>query len=152
MGIGAHTNVVAILEDDPWRVAEMRACIGLLLVDAEIVVFEVAAEMIAWLHGNLSRSLLISLDHDLPINRGQSHWIDHGTGRQVADFLASQPPTCPVIVHSSNLHYAPGMCFALEDAHWPVTRVFPTDDVEWVRRDWGRAIKRLLHEGWITLS
>src|SRR5256885_15001425 len=102
-------EVVVILEDDPARIAAMRACLTEVLPGTEIVVFEQAQAMIAWLGCNLAQVALISLDHDLPLLDQSGRAIDCGTGRQVADYLASLPPTCPVIVHSSNSFCAPGM-------------------------------------------
>jgi hypothetical protein len=140
---------VAILEDDVNRVREMRACLEEVLPGAGIVVFEVAAEMIAWLGAHLGEVVLISLDHDLPLRDDDGRTVDCGSGREVADFLAPLAPTCPVIVHSSNQYCAPGMYFALKEAGWPVSRVCPMDDLEWVKRDWAARVTRYVLEGWI---
>lgn len=59
--------------------------------------------MIAWLTNNLSSVTLISLDHDLGPNRERKGEVfDPGIGREVVDFLVSQKPTCPVIIHTTN--------------------------------------------------
>ena len=141
--------IIAILEDDPNRVREMRSYLEEALPAAAIIVFEVAAEMIAWLGANLGEVVLISLDHDLPLRDGDGQPLDCGSGREVVDFLASLPPTCPVIVHSSNQYCAPGMYFALKEAGWPVSRVCPMDDLAWVKRDWAARVMRYVLEGWI---
>ena len=143
------TVSVAILEDDSLRIAAMRTCVAEVLPGIEAVFFENAAEMIAWLGERLGHVVLISLDHDLPLRPRDGVVIDCGTGRQVADFLASMPPTCPVIVHSSNDLCAPGMFFALKDAGWPCRRVYPCGDLAWVAASWGKEIQRLLRGGWI---
>ncbi len=122
--MSAVADQVAILEDDPNRITAMRACLTETLPGAEVVVFDDARKMIAWLGQNLGEVVLIALDHDLPLRNHEGKAIDCGTGRQVADYLASVPPTCPVIVHSSNNFFAPGMSFALKDAGWPVSRVY----------------------------
>ena len=144
--------LVAILEDNAGRVAAMRACLADVLPGTEIFVFENAHEMATWLPDHLGDVILISLDHDLPLRDANGHPLDCGTGRQVADFLASLPPTCPVIVHSSNEFCAPGMVFALRDAGWPCNRVYPRDDLEWVRRDWGAKVEQYVRSGWIGAS
>jgi len=141
--------VVAILEDDANRIREMRACLEEVLPGARNVFFEVAGEMIEWLGAHLGEVALISLDHDLPLRDGEGRRVDCGSGREVADFLASMPPTCPVIVHSSNNYCAPGMYFALKEGGWPVSRVCPMDDLAWVRRDWAARVMRYVREGWL---
>ena len=98
-------RVVAILEDDPARIAAMRACLDELLPGAAAAFFEDAMQMIAWLGRHLGDVVLISLDHDLPLRADRGRTVDCGTGRQVADYLASVPPICPVIV--SRLALAP---------------------------------------------
>ena len=142
-------SIVAILEDDAGRINEMRACLPAVLPGADVVFFENAQEMIDWLPGHLGEVVLISLDHDLPLRDGEGRSVDCGTGREVADFLASLPPTCPVIIHSSNEFCAPGMVFALKDAGWPHSRVRPLDELDWVRRDWADRIARYVRDGWV---
>lgn len=99
--------------------------------------------VIGWLTDHLADLMLISLDHDLPMNP------DHGTGRQVAEDLAGLPPVCPVIVHTSNEFFAPGMMRVLADGGWPVERVYPHDDHNWVRAGWEEQIRALIRKGWI---
>jgi hypothetical protein len=143
----AVAEVIAILEDDPDRVAAMRTSLDETLPGIEAVFFEDAQKMIAWLSERLGEIVLISLDHDLPLRDHEGMAIDCGTGRHVADYLASFPPTCPVIVHSSNNNCASGMFFALKDAGWPVSRVYPSDDTRWIADSWARQIRRLVGDG-----
>src|SRR5687768_466814 len=98
---------VAILEDDAARVLAMRSCLAELLPSVQVVVFDHAERMVEWLDSHLGEVVLISLDHDLPVRRLGDTMEDCGTGRRVADFLASLQPTCPIIVHSSNNDCAP---------------------------------------------
>src|SRR5581483_5326332 len=142
-------EAVAILEDDPTRIAAMRACLAAVFPGIEVIVFEDAREMIGWLDRHLGDVLFVSLDHDLPLKSQRPSVIDCGTGRQVADYLASLPPTCPVIVHSSNNFCAPGMFFALKDAGWPCSRVYPDDDQAWVSASWAEEVRRFVRDGWI---
>ena len=144
------TGYVAILEDDHARVAEMRVCLAEILPAHEPVLFDDAAAMIAWLRDHLGEVVLISLDHDLPITRGpDGRVVDRGDGRMVADFLATQAPTCPVIVHTSNHYAGPGVTRALSDAGWQHCRVCPRDDVQWVRGAWLPALRDYAQRGWI---
>jgi len=134
---------IAILEDNDERLIQMRACLSELLPQLSQIYFDDASAMIAWLAEHLSQVVLISLDHDLPIDP------DHGTGRQVVDYLATQPPVCPVMVHTSNEFFAPGMMCVLTDAGWPAVRVYPHSDHDWVQRGWAEQIGRLVASGWI---
>jgi CheY-like chemotaxis protein len=138
------SETITILEDDAERVREMKSCLNRLLPSVEVMVFDVAAEMIASFRRHGIRSLLISLDHDLPIRRDEENrLIDCGTGREVADYLASLPPACPVIVHSSNIPCAAGMMLALKDAGWACHQVHPRDHLSWIGDEWAEAVRRL---------
>lgn len=141
---------VAILEDDPNRIVEMRRCLVEILPEAESVFFQDARQMIDWLGLHLGNVILISLDHDLPLRDDDGRSIDCGTGRQVADYLAALPPTCPVIVHSSNQNCAPGMFFALKNGGWPVSQVFPHDEQKWIASAWSERVRQYVREGWIS--
>jgi hypothetical protein len=127
--------VVAILEDDAGRREAMAAH---LPAGVEVHWFDRADRMIAWLKEHLERCALISLDHDLIGPPGD----DPGDGRQVADHLATRPPSARVIVHTSNPLAAPGMMWELEHAGWTVERVVPFSDLEWVERAWAPALLR----------
>ena len=141
---------VAILEDDTRRVTAMQACLARLLPAAQQVFFDEAGAMISWLGQNLGQVVLISLDHDLPLRDESGQTIDCGTGRDVVDYLATVPPTCPVIVHSSNIDRAPGMFFALKASGWPCIRVCPCDDLTWISAGWQDAVNRFASDGWIA--
>ncbi len=143
-------DTIAILEDNGDRIAAMAACLADVMPGVEIVFFEDAALMIAWLGRHLGQVVLISLDHDLPLRNVAGEMIDCGTGRQVADFLAVMLPRCPVIVHSSNTDCAQGMFFALQEAGWPCGRVYPSDGEAWVAEAWIGMIRSYLDAGWIV--
>ena len=137
-------RLIAILEDNVARIAAMRACLTQVLPDAQTEFFDDAQQMIAWLGEHLAEVDLLSLDHDLPVRLQNGNTIDCGTGRQVADYLASLPPTCPVIIHSSNDACAAGMFFALQDAGWPCSRVYPCDGEAWIADAWTEQVRRFL--------
>ena len=144
-------NLVAILEDDPDRQAAMRGVLGSILPGHALAFFDDAPGMIVWLADHLPEASLLSLDHDLPLWRSaDGELVDAGCGREVADYLTGFPPTCPVIVHSSNAACAEGMVQVLREAGWPTTRVVPDGDAaEWVRDGWAAAIEELVRAGWI---
>ena len=137
-------QLIAILEDDPPRVAEMRDALAESLPNSQAVFFEQASEMIRWLGDHLAEVVLVSLDHDLPLRQVDGELIDFGTGRQVVNRLIAKPCTCAVIVHSSNVAAATGMLMALRDADWLTAQVIPRDDLAWIRRDWIPTVTRLL--------
>jgi hypothetical protein len=140
----AHRYVV-ILEDDARRVGAMREQLDAILASHVVIVFDASHRMIAWLKDHVGETGLIPLDHDLPINLQR----DYGCGRDVADYLASQPPTCPVIVHSSNDVGASGMYFELTRAGWPCKRIYPRDDLSWIRTAWHEHVRALKQQEWL---
>jgi hypothetical protein len=141
-------RLVAILEDDPGRITAMRPVLAELLPECEPHFFERADVMIDWLREKLGDVVLISLDHDLPLFREADGTLtDFGTGRQVVDYLCTLDVRCPVIVHSSNHYFAPGMMQCLKDAGFVHARVYPYDDLAWVRLGWAEQIRAYLREG-----
>jgi len=142
-------EVIAILEDDSRRPAAMRECVAKLLPSMEVVFFDEARAMIQWLCDNLGRVAALSLDHDLPSPVVDGKSVDYGTGREVADYLTSVLPTCPVIVHSSNQNAAEGMFYALKSAGWPCYRVYPFDGEQWIPGAWADQLRSLSRDGWI---
>lgn len=136
---------IVILEDNADRQAAMRACLADRFSTFETKIFDSSAEMIQYLREHLSETLAIALDHDLELRPdGKGGVIDLGTGREVADYLATREPVCPVIIHTSNTVAEVGMRMALQDAGWRTKRVVPFDDVHWIATDWFRAMRRAI--------
>jgi len=135
---------IAILEDNDDRIAAMRRYIADKFPFFELRVFPTAPEAIAWLRDHLSHVILISLDHDLePSSESQADG-DPGTGRDVADYLASQRPQCPVVIHSTNVRAALAMEGDLTESGWQVERITPYDDLAWVAEAWLPLARRLI--------
>jgi hypothetical protein len=135
---------IAILEDDDNRLIAMCACLGRQCPTHEIVAFDNADETIVWLEDHLAETVLISLDHDLPlVQTRDGARVEAGTGRMVADWLATRTPSCPVIVHTSNEHFGPGMMRVLRDGGWSPRRVYPHADCAWVATAWAEAVAEL---------
>jgi hypothetical protein len=108
----------------------------------DLHIFGAAEAMIAWLGNNLQSTIVISLDNDLdPLPDSNGHPRDAGTGRDVAAFLLTQPPTCPIVVHSSNYNAALAMEFDLQDAGWSTARVTPHEDLTWIGAQWFPAVR-----------
>jgi hypothetical protein len=136
---------IAILEDNEDRQAEMRSCLADRFYQYEIRFFDRAAEMIDFLKENLDEVLVLCLDHDLELKPGRSgRRIDPGTGRDVADYLAGNPPVCPVVIHTTNVPAALGMERVLRDSHWETHHVLPYGDLEWIQEQWFRTVRRAI--------
>jgi CheY-like chemotaxis protein len=136
---------IVILEDNADRKAVMRSCLAARFPQYETRFFDDAAEMIAYLKDSLSEAIVLSLDHDLELKPGSDgRWIDPGTGREVADYLAASRPTCPVIIHTSNSNAAVGMEMVLAESNWRTHRVIPMEDTKWIPREWLRIVRRVI--------
>src|ERR1700730_1675146 len=136
---------IVILEDNSDRQTVMRACLADRFYQYDGHFFDKAADMIRFLGEHFSDTLVIALDHDLDLKPGpDGRCIDTGTGREVADFLAQKPPTCPVILHTTNSAAAVGMKAVLRDAGWKTRCVVPFDDMRWIETDWFVAIRRAI--------
>lgn len=143
-------GVIFILEDNPARIVEMNR-----VLDDELPGFGRHYEddetlAINWLKEHQAEIALVSLDHDLDsvTRAGEHRTIDHGCGRGVVDYLASQTPTCPIIIHTSNVTAGDGMYFALHRAGWPTFRVYPAEHHDWIGGAWLQQIRDLRTNGW----
>jgi len=137
---------IVILEDNEERRDAMQACLADRFDQYELRFFEEPAVMTEYLRGNLPETILVSLDHDLDLRPGKTDgkWRDPGTGRDVADFLALQEPTCPVVIHTSNCAAAVGMEQVLREAGWRTHGVAPCDDLEWIPTVWFRTVRHAI--------
>jgi hypothetical protein len=127
-------GVIAILEDNADRIAAMDDCLADKFPFFERQFLRTADAAINWLDHHLPNVVCISFDHDLEPMCGAT--TDPGTGRMVADFLASSRPIRPLIIHTTNRPAADGMEMALLDGGWPVERVLPYDDCRWIAEAW----------------
>ena len=85
----------------------------------------------------------MSLDHDLRLNQERDGTtFDPGTGRDVADFVATESPKCHIIIDTTNRLAAPGMQRVLEESSWTVYYVVPYSDLEWVGDAWIHEVRR----------
>jgi hypothetical protein len=127
---------IAILEDCPERAERMTECIKKSSIPFKEVFFSNAFLMIEWLIQNLSNVVLISLDHDLDLILEGQESRDPGDGRDVANYLSSHNPFCPVILHTSNYFGRESMKYNLLDKGWSVSIVMPSPDPDWIDSDW----------------
>lgn len=137
--------LVAILDDDAERRALMRGVLSAIEMPLDSKFFDNAPAMIAWLAENLDAVALVSLDHDLGPNWRETEQVfDPGTGRDVANFMATVMPSCPVIIHSSNGFCVTGMMMELEGAGWSTRRVVPFNVLDWIRASWAATVRECL--------
>jgi len=114
---------------------------------AEIVLFDNAPDMVAWLTERLADVDLLCLDHDLVFTPARAGGrSDPGTGQDVVDFLVTRPASQPVVVHTSNWGAVAGMVGPLEQAGWQVWRVIPFADLKWLQTAWLPAIREILRQ------
>jgi CheY-like chemotaxis protein len=139
------TLKIVILEDNKDRQAVMSELLADRFYQYEARFFRTAPEAIQFLHEHLAETIVISLDHDLELTASQNGQIvDSGTGREIADYLASKAPVCTVVIHSTNSAAVLGMEMVLHDARWETIRVIPWGDMEWISSQWFRTIRRAI--------
>lgn len=137
---------IVILEDNDQRRSQMRDCLQDQFPQHELQFFVSAADMISHLQrSGLAGLRLIVLDHDLELlSAADGRLVDPGTGRDVAEYLATHAPVCPVVIHTTNAPAGVGMLSVLEEAGWTVTRVVPYGGHEWIGQTWIRAVRDAL--------
>ena len=147
--------MIAILEDEARRIERMKEILTRLYPSHQVVFWETAPDMIAWLGENLTKVALFSLDHDLgPNQKRDGQVFEPGTGQDVVHVLARHAPVAPVIVHSTNLTAAPEMVTELEGAGWAAHRVQPYDDrdMEWIGESWEKMVVACLDKNALPLG
>jgi hypothetical protein len=136
---------IAVLEDNPERIAAMRRSLSDRFYQYEVRFFDDATDMKAFLETSLPETLLICLDHDLELKHlSTGEVVDPGTGRDIADFLSARAPVCPVVIHTTNSPAAEEMESVLKESHWKTYRVLPFNDLEWIPTDWFRTVRRAI--------
>jgi len=138
---------IAILEDERERTSMMKKLLTDDFPDYDLVFFDNTPEMLDWLKVNLDQIKLICLDHDLGSDRViKGIKADPGTGRDIVSFLETRKPTCPVIIHTTNSFGRDAMKFALQDAGWNTTVVFPSAEISWIQTVWLKIVQQHLTE------
>jgi hypothetical protein len=136
---GAH--VLLMLEDNAERIRRFMRALRRIDPAMPLQVWRDAWTMIREVGPLLPASRLISLDHDLEPDAANA--ADPGTGWDVTKHLASLPPVCPVIIHTSNAERAGWMKGEFELGGWHYHCVAPLGD-DWIEQHWRRLVKRLL--------
>ncbi|MCZ6564754.1 MAG: hypothetical protein O6852_01255, partial [Gammaproteobacteria bacterium] len=89
-----------VLEDNLNRTESFYEAASLTDTKVSIKVWRIASLMIEELPNYINEASLISLDHDLYKHKDDDP--DPGTGREVANYLSTLVPSCPIIIHSTN--------------------------------------------------
>lgn len=140
-----RTSYIAVLEDDPERIAVMKELAEAQFSKYACIVIDNAPDMIEWLKTNSNHLALLSLDHDLDLCPGALEGkVDPGDGRVVAAFLQRVRPVCPVILHTSNADARTSMRFMLKEAGWKVVAAFPSSGTQWLKEEWMAEVRKCL--------
>ncbi|MFQ5842355.1 MAG: cyclic-phosphate processing receiver domain-containing protein [bacterium] len=136
---------IAILEDDDERAGVMRDRLAESFSQYDYVFFDNAPDMIESLLNHLTSTVLISLDHDLGPNRIRNGEVfNPATGQDVVNYLATQKPLCPVVIHTANYLAAPGMELMLNESGWSCSGVIPVGNLEWIYNAWIHEVRKYL--------
>jgi hypothetical protein len=97
-------NLILILEDNENRIRDFQVAVKSFGGSYHARIWMDAPTMISEVPFVLDLACIISLDHDL--NPQPDVTTDAGTGLEVAEFIASYPPLCPELIHSTNYEKA----------------------------------------------
>jgi hypothetical protein len=134
-------NTILILEDNDERIAGFHAAVTSIDSRFMVELWHDAPTMIKECSHFFGTACLISLDHDLNPRPGITE--DPGTGLDVAEYLCTHAPVCPIILHSTNYERVWSMHNEFRFAGWPVDRVGPIGD-DWIPKLWLPVVQKLL--------
>lgn len=126
-------KLLVMLEDDTERIERFLTVIARHHPEATLHVWRTAPAFIAGYSQIADAPDLVCLDHDLFTDTPDEP--DPGDGRDVSDFLISQPPRSPALIHSTNSVAADSMMFSMRDAGWTVDRLLPIGE-DWIEEYW----------------
>lgn len=135
-------RLLLVLDDERARLHGFDEIAARLGTDWALKGWRTAPAMLAELDRHLPDARLISLDHDL--YKDATADADPGSGREVAERLATRKPVCPVIVHSTNTDAAWGMHGTLKGAGWTVELVHHLNQPRWIEERWLPVARQLV--------
>jgi CheY-like chemotaxis protein len=142
-------KVIVVLEDNSDRVAVMKEWLAERLSMYESFFSDDPSTIVGVLTQRTDDILAVSLDHDLFDRADGSTTI---TGMEVAKFLSRKEPRFPILIHSSNAIDADRMQRMLVQSRWPVSRVTPFDDTNWIGTDWYPTLRRAIGKSAVPVS
>lgn len=137
-------KLLMMLEDDHDRIRRFRAIVARRHPNAVLRIARTAPDFISEFRSIPGIPDLICLDHDLFTDSPDDP--DPGDGRDVSNFLITQEPKCPALIHSTNSHAADSMMFSMRDAGWTVDRISPIGD-DWIESYWYPVAKEMIARG-----
>jgi len=132
--------IVFILEDNSERCAEMLAVLAKHSFQLSGKICKSAREAIDHLASNINEIDLICLDHDLESSPDNP---EPGDGRDVVQWLVSQPIRKPVLIHTSNGMFGREMEQVLCESGWQCERLVPYDGHDWIAKSWPAWLGRM---------
>lgn len=133
--------MLLMLEDDSERIERFTVAVRAIDPSLPLVIWRSAKVMVREVGPLLHSARLISLDHDLEPQPGETE--DPGDGIDVARFLGGLSPACPVVIHSSNATRGDWMMGEFELGGWQARRVAPIGE-DWIEAYWQVVVGRLL--------
>lgn len=135
-----------VLEDNLERMNLFQETANAFFPTQKLKLWRIARHMIEELPIYLNDATVISLDHDLYCHKNDDP--EPGTGRDVANYLATLSPVCPIIIHSTNTEAAWGMYNELTHAKWQVELIHHLDEPQWIQKRWAFLVQQLtIREG-----
>ncbi len=130
-----------MLEDDLERIERFTAVLARRGEKVELSVSRTSHQFLAAYVELIRKPHLIALDHDLFTDSPNEP--DPGDGRDVAAFLATQTPVCPVLIHTTNAPAGDSMLFKRREHGWTADRIAPLGH-DWIEAYWYPYATRML--------
>ena len=135
-------KLIVVLEDNVDRRTAMRELLTDRFGMYDHFFSDDPTELIRQMRARIDDLLVVSLDHDL---HERPDFNTEVTGMDVVEVLFRDwQPTFPIILHTTNTIRGDRMQEMLRSNGWPVSRVVPFDDMNWIARDWNPAIKKAI--------
>ncbi len=137
-------KVIVILEDNADRRAAMQDCLNERFGMYDHFFSDDPTELVQYIRSRIDDVLVVSLDHDL---HERPDFNTEVTGLDVVETLLRERfPRFSIVLHTTNTLRGDLMQELLRSNRWTVSRVVPFDDMNWIPRDWHRAIKKAIKE------
>ena len=133
-------TLIIMLEDDLDRIERFTSIVA-RRPGMTLKVSRTAFDFIAAYAAMAETPDLVALDHDLFTDSPDAS--DPGDGRDVAVYLATQTPVCPVLIHSTNAPAADSMLYTLRESGWTADRIAPLGH-DWIEAYWYPYAMRML--------
>jgi hypothetical protein len=129
--------MIFILEDNYDRIENFKIALGSTENHTERTV----PDAINWLSANVDRVILFSLDNDLYVPEFEG---DEGEGWQLCEWILSNSPKRPLLIHTTNFTAATKMETSCADAGWDFMRIIPYNGFDWIHQSWIKAVREMI--------